>query len=134
MRDERVVVREWARFLPAWVWCIGLDASDIATNIADFALGFIGIGIIIDLGVDLIQGTISYAIFETPEMWKNGFGMDALLIPGLDILPSYTTAYIYQTRLKNHKKKVLIIIGTLILFALTLILLLLFFLLNTRIL
>jgi hypothetical protein len=135
MPAGKVVVRGWARFLPAWVWCVGLDAADIATNVADFVLGFIGIGIIVDLGGDVLQGMVAYAIFETPEMWKKGFGIDALLLPGLDILPSYTAAYLYETRLKDHKKKLMIIAGilsVLVIFALLLTLLLIFLLLRIK--
>ena len=124
------MVREWAGFLPAWVWCVELDAADVATNLADFVLGFIGVGIVVDLVGDILEGVIAYAIFETPEMWKIGFGIDALLLPGLDILPSYSAAYLYLTRLKDHKKKLLIIFSILALFALLLLILFLALLLK----
>lgn len=88
-------VRRWANVLPDFAWCILIDAVDIPANIIDSALiALFGVGIVADIGVDVIQGVASFLIFEDPDVWVIGTGEDALLVPPLDVFPSFTAYYI----------------------------------------
>jgi hypothetical protein len=98
---DKVLVRKWASFLPAWLWCILIDAIDLVTNLLDVVLSFVGIGFITNLGVDAVQGVLSLALFENPELWVIGTGGEALLPPGLDIFPSYTAMYVFINYMKK---------------------------------
>jgi len=94
--NRGLAVRKPFRFLPAIVWAILLDAIDYTAGVATFLLSFVGIGLVLDVLVDVVQTVLALIIFEDSAKILLSGGWEALPIPGIDIVPSFT-AYVLLT-------------------------------------
>jgi hypothetical protein len=100
---SNIEVRKPFRFLPAIAWAILIDAIDIFGNAVSLILMavFIPLGLVPDVGIDLIQSLLGLLVFENFTMTLGG-STDFLLPPPLDLLPTYTFTYLALTRGKKR--------------------------------
>ena len=91
---QRVKVKKPFSILPGLIWAMLLDLLDIMHSAFTAILSAVGVGIGLDLFVDLIQIAIAYFIFEDYRMVFGPGVADVVLPPVLDIFPSYTALYI----------------------------------------
>ena len=85
-----VVVRKPFDFLPAIVWALAIDAIDFVAGIFTLLLTVIGVGVVLDWVVDIIQGILALILFEDSQIAIYGTGVDLVPIPLWDFLPTFT--------------------------------------------
>ena len=88
-KREKVKVRKWAKFLPAWAWALGLDALDVVPAAVNTILSFFGVGVVLDWTLDVVQGALALLIFEDARVWAIATGVELVLPAPLDISPTY---------------------------------------------
>lgn len=98
----KVEVREpFRKFIKnPYIWAIGIDSLDIASNIVDFVLtGVLGLGIVTNEIFDIFQTGLALIVFEDSRIGI--FNEDFLLPAPFDILPSFTAnVYILENIIK----------------------------------
>ena len=98
---DKTTVKQQFRFLPPIVWALLIDATDtVVTTISTLLLTVFGIGLVTDIGWDVVQSVMALLIFEDPTIAL--LNLDVIIPPPFDIFPTFTARIIVNDYLGGN--------------------------------
>jgi hypothetical protein len=84
-----------------YAYAIVIDSMDLIPNIINSLLNFIGIGVVLDFGVDGIQTTAALLLFKDPVFAITN--VDLIMPSPFDVFPAYTSKLLYHDIIEKKK-------------------------------